>query len=132
MSAAVMKDPRSVEAPQAVKELPGDLTVLLADSAFISFATPFIAPGKRIVGIRNTIQPPLSFPNVARNLIAHELGHAIGMGHNADPTMLMCGRPAPCRPDGYRDSVARMFPLSDDVKQQLLRMYPWNWAARSR
>jgi len=40
----------------------------------------------------------MNLPNVARNVIARELGHAIGLGHNSDPTMLMCGRPAPCRP----------------------------------
>jgi predicted Zn-dependent protease len=35
---------------------------------------------------------PLTLPNVARNVIAHELGHAIGLSHNDDPNYLMCGR----------------------------------------
>lgn len=127
MSRSFLSGERPVAIPQELKALPGDLTVLLANSEFVSFAGPFIAPDKRIVGIRSTDRPPLNLPNVAPNLIAHELGHAIGLGHNADPAMLMCGRPAPCRPDGYRSEVPRMFPLTADDKQQLLRMYPPDW-----
>jgi len=132
MSRNLMRGEWSAEVPQELKDLPGDLTVFLANAEFISFAGPFIAPDKRIVGIRSTDRPPLNLPNVAPNLIAHELGHAIGLGHNADPAMLMCGRPAPCRPDGYRSEVPRMFPLSDDDKRQLLRMYPPDWKPEAR
>lgn len=49
---------------------------------------------------------PLTLANVARNVIAHELGHAIGLGHNNDAAKLMCGRPAPCRPDVFRSRYA--------------------------
>ena len=55
-------------------------------------------------GIRGSSLSPMNLPNVARNVIAHELGHAIGLGHNADPTTLMRptrvlpARPLPFRP----------------------------------
>lgn len=131
LSRAIVGRPGPTEIPEALRNLPGDLTILLADSDFVSFAGPFHAPGKRVVGIKNPSWPPLNLPNVARNVIIHELGHAIGLGHNSDPTMLMCGRPASCRPAAFRSDVPRIFPLTDDEKAQLLRMYPADWKPRS-
>lgn len=36
----------------------------------------------------------------------------------------MCGRPAPCRPEDFAASTARFFPLTDEDKKILLRLYP--------
>jgi hypothetical protein len=117
--------------PQALRDLPGDLRILLADSEILSFASWFDADGKRVVGIRGIQYFPMYLPNVARNVIAHELGHAIGLGHNSDPTMLMCGRPAPCRPALFRSDEPRLFPLTRDERRQLLDLYPPGWKPRS-
>ena len=120
---------KRAEIPPALRGLPGDLTVYLAHSAFISFAGPFDAERRRLIAIRS-LGFPLSLPNVARNVIAHEMGHAIGLGHNADYRLLMCGRPAQCRPIEFQSDEPRMFPLSPDEKQRLLRMYPPDWKPR--
>jgi len=124
------RGPDRPSAPPALLAVPGDLIIYLTASDLVSFASWFTPDGRRVIGIRGTSFPPMDQPNVARNVIAHELGHAIGLGHNADPKLLMCGRPAPCRPGEFRSSVPRMFPLADEEKRQLLEMYPPSWRPR--
>jgi hypothetical protein len=105
----------------------GKIQVVLSDGVFISNARRFADGQGAVVSIRNTQSPPMSLPNVPRNVIAHELGHAIGLPHNSDPAMLMCGRPAPCRPDAFASSSAHYFPLSGADRAKLLAMYPAGW-----
>ena len=86
--------------------------------------------GKALVAIKNDRFWPLTLPNVARNVIAYGIGHAIGLGHNSDATTLMCGRPAPCRPDAFQSSTERYFPLTEAEKTLLLSLYPADWRPR--
>jgi hypothetical protein len=104
----------------------GKIVVNLSDGEFISNARRSADGRSAVVNIRNTRGPPMSLPNVPRNVIAHELGHAIGLRHNSDPAMLMCGRPAPCRPGVF----AHYFPLSAGDRASLLSMYPASWKAQ--
>ena len=83
-----------------------------------------------LVAIKNGSQPPLTLPNVLHNVVAHEIGHALGLQHNGDPTTLMCGRPASCRPAAFTSEEQRMFPLTGDDIARLRELYPANWHAR--
>jgi hypothetical protein len=110
--------------PVAVQQAGGNIVVALSDGGFVSFAARWPQQQKALVGVRSDKHFPLTLPNVARNVIAHELGHAIGLAHNSDPSMLMCGRPASCRPDLFQSPTAHYFPLASAEKARLKAMYP--------
>ena len=108
--------------PPRVAQVQGDVIVALSDGPD-SAATSSVSPRKVLVVIRafRTYQtsPPTTL-NGAQDTIAHELGHAIGLDHNNDPTSLMC---SPCR---FREREG-MSPLTDDERALLLKMYPPSW-----
>jgi hypothetical protein len=103
---------------------PGEIVVVLSDGEFVSHVNRLPGGQGAVVMIRNTNSLPTSLPNVMRNVIAHELGHAIGLPHNSNPALLMCGRPAPCRPALFSSQTAHYFPLSAAERSKLLAMYP--------
>jgi hypothetical protein len=127
LSQATLAGERVLEPPSGLMQSQGDLIIALSDWAFVSFAMFFPKIGKRLIGISTFQVRPLRFTNVGRNVVAHELGHAIGLMHNDDRSKLMCGRPASCRPDAFRSDVEHYFPLMEEEKQYLLELYPPTW-----
>ena len=113
--------------PSGFIQIDGDLIITLSDAAFNSFAMSFQKTDKRLIAISSFQRVPLRFTNVGRNVIAHEVGHGIGLGHNNDPSKLMCGRPASCRPDAFRSDIESFFPLMEEEKRVLLKLYPPMW-----
>jgi hypothetical protein len=111
--------------PDWLTGMPDQIAVALSSEDFVSFTMRWGETG--LAAIKSIRSYPLTLPNVARNVIAHELGHAICLGHNSDPSLLMCGRPASCRPALFQSANEHYFPLSADEKALLLRFYPADW-----
>jgi hypothetical protein len=81
----------------SVREANGDVIIVLSDEVdFDPFTSPLPAPRKVLIVIPSFRKYPLTLSGLTRNVVAHELGHAVGLGHNDDATSLMCGGGARC------------------------------------
>ena len=83
--------------PAALVDLHADVVLLLSRQDILSFTWPLprVSPPRYLVVIRRVRGPYRTDPMVTRHVVAHELGHALGLDHNAEPHTLMCG---PCQP----------------------------------
>jgi len=96
--AAFGRGPATSRLLRALEADTGDIVIALSRTDLISFSVRWREGSRGVVGLRRSDIPPLSMLNTVRNVVAHELGHVLGLDRNGDSTTLMCGRPAACRP----------------------------------
>jgi hypothetical protein len=106
--------------PSELVALDGDIVVFFSRQRFFSFAWPFAGRERFFISISTDTAAPLSYPNVSRNVIAHEFGHTLGLRHNGNTRTLMCG---PCETLLYRSDSSLFFPLTPEEVARLLALH---------
>ena len=108
--------------PVALTDLDGDIIVLLSRQDIMSYAWPMprVSPPRYFVVIRAVRGPYRNDPMVSRHVVAHELGHALGLDHNAEAHTLMCG---PCQPLTAEPDATGFLPLTDGDRERLRELH---------
>ena len=108
--------------PAALVDLDADVVLLLSRQDILSFTWPLprISPSRYLVVIRRVRGPYRTDPMVTKHVVAHELGHALGLDHNAEPHTLMCG---PCQPLTAEPDATGFLPLTAGDRARLVELH---------
>ena len=110
------------DAPEELTGLDADIVVLLSRQNILSYTWPLprTAPPRYLVVIRLARGLDRGDAMVSRHVVAHELGHALGLLHNESPQTLMCG---PCQPLTSEPDETGFLPLTDAERARLVAFH---------
>ena len=108
--------------PAALVDLHADVVLLLSRQDLLSFTWPLprVSPPRYLLVIRRVRGPYRTDPMVTKHVVAHELGHALGLDHNAEPHTLMCG---PCQPLTAEPDATGFLPLTAGDRARLVELH---------
>jgi len=97
--------------PGELKQLEADVLVFLSEQPTMSFAWP--------LGQSTTFFVAVPAQTFTPNIMAHELGHALGLTHHDDPKVLMC---SPCQ-DAQVIDDGSFLPLTSGDRRRLKALH---------
>ena len=112
--------PGEPDAPAEITDFGVQAVLLLSRQDLMSFAWPLPRYPGHFVAIEEDRTAMAFNPNIARNIIAHEIGHTLGLRHNRDPTTLMCG---PCRTHELAVDRPEYMRLTERDRRRLIERY---------
>lgn len=112
--------PGEPDAPAEITDFGVQAVLLLSRQDLMSFAWPLPRYPGHFVAIEEDRSAMAVNPNIARNIIAHEIGHTLGLRHNRDPTTLMCG---PCRTHELAVDRPEYMRLTERDHRRLIERY---------
>lgn len=98
--------------PEALFRVDAEVVVLLSAQSLMPFAWPYGDDGRYFIAIPAGDERD----NVVRNVIAHELGHVLGLKHLREPGVLMC---QPCDTSARAGDRPRFLPLTEVDRERL-------------